>query len=441
MKEKNKIKIISLIGASLIPLSSISLTKDNNEKKIISKYNYQNKESYSIKEIGNYRKQEFYTIDDLSNLDYVLLNVYSNSDISWLKYCKKINELILCINCSFSDWQIILKDLNSINFEEFKNLDKLIITGMYDESLVFDSNNFGFLNNLNNVKELDLTLAHLDSSFIENFNMVEKLKLAIKDYNLNIDYKKFKNLKRIEFTNSKGEYDTAIYLKNSDIDVLENNQVSIGFNGKLDKLKKINTILDCYVNSLNINVCDSKIERLNKLSIFILDLLEYDNKMKNDIINNSKESSYISSFYKDGNLYGALENNGEAICGNYSALAVALANRIGLNMLDISSRGHAWNLVELDNKFYYNDLTFLDSNKNSKNYIKYCMSNNLDYYLFSINNKYDVDHISKSLPYYAKNNTLGSNFPILFHLLVKSLEIYFLIELKKKYKNKKYIHK
>lgn len=86
-------------------------------------------------------------------------------------------------------------------------------------------------------------------------------------------------------------------------------------------------------------------KRIQAVCQYVLDSLEYD-------IDKSAES----------NLYpiSCCLDDGKGVCISYARLTQELLNRAGVNSYSVFNDNHAWNLVEVDSKYYYIDTTSID---------------------------------------------------------------------------------
>lgn len=87
--------------------------------------------------------------------------------------------------------------------------------------------------------------------------------------------------------------------------------------------------------------------------------------------------SYGDSANHSGDIYGGLIL-GKVVCGGYADTFAWLANAAGLNVLTVQGKAygdpkyrpeHAWNLVQLDGKWYQVDVTFEDGSGAKGRYI------------------------------------------------------------------------
>ena len=85
--------------------------------------------------------------------------------------------------------------------------------------------------------------------------------------------------------------------------------------------------------------------------------------------------------------YGCLVNE-DAVCAGYASAYKLLLNRLGIPCLTVNSTSmnHAWNLVELDGKWYHVDVTWDDPVPNAEGYVRH------NYFLLSDTRIAQLDH-------------------------------------------------
>lgn len=323
--------------------------EEDDDKKVI---NVPEKYKEVIKKAINKINSDDITVGDLKILNptyYFSIKVDDdNDDLSWLNYCKNLNTLTISFNnCNSTK---MLK-----NIKELPNLKWLLLFNNGKILDFTDDEDFNFIKESKHIELLDISGFNIEPGVLENMTNLKRISLG-KGNNMNIDYSKLTFLNSLEITDKP--YTAASYITNFEIDTLEKNHVSISSitsSDFLEKLKQINLELDNIVKSLEIKENDSDQEKLNKILIYVLENCTYDQ----DIKNNNYTADYISSFYEEGKLYGALEKNTQ-ICGNYSALVCALCKRVDLNANYICDNKHAWNLIEINGQNYYVDSTWLD---------------------------------------------------------------------------------
>ena len=131
---------------------------------------------------------------------------------------------------------------------------------------------------------------------------------------------------------------------------------------QFDNLGKI--IITKTYNDNTINEINTKVDKLYN------DLVNPNNDIKTNIktihdyiINNTKYDSLRSEQniekYHSDTAYGPLFE-GYAVCGGYTDLMQLFLERLKVKSYRISSTGHIWNAVNLDNNWYHLDLTWDD---------------------------------------------------------------------------------
>lgn len=324
------------------------------------------------------------TISDLNNLYSLDISPKDTSSLDFIDNCINIHSL--CIdnsNCTYEDWDCLSNQLNKIDFKKFNNLENVWLTlYSYGSPITFDEDNFKFLEDIPNLKQLNIISNWIDKDFLESFENIEELSVFSTCNNLNIDYKKLKNLKKIDFSFLE-PYSLAINLTKEDLDYFKNNGIEVVFDDDsyFSKIIDINNKLNIMLDEIGIQDTDSDKEKLRKISLYIVDNLEYDRDISKKLEQNEDTGS--DDFYKDGFLYGALEKKSQ-ICGNYSALLHALGNRVGLEIYDVGSNEHAWNMIRIDEEYYIVDLTFVDYYQELKDILRNGNISDMDYYLKDI---------------------------------------------------------
>ena len=103
----------------------------------------------------------------------------------------------------------------------------------------------------------------------------------------------------------------------------------------------------------------SEKQKLDKIVAYVINTLNYDYSIYEQDTNKNAHSP--EDYYKKGALYGALNGDNNAICGNYASLTKALCKEVGIDNFYISSEDHSWNVVEIEGKTYHIDTTFIDT--------------------------------------------------------------------------------
>ena len=147
-------------------------------------------------------------------------------------------------------------------------------------------------------------------------------------------------------------------------------RVSYSYNPSTNKITYMEFLVDYLYDENTIYVMKSKIdEKINYIQNNYLngitDKLQQEYIIHDYIVNNT---TYDSENYKNNTIpqedytaYGALIN-GVAVCEGYSKAALLLFNKVGIEagIVTSSTMNHAWNYVNIDNKYYHIDLTWDD---------------------------------------------------------------------------------
>jgi len=363
-------------------------------------------------------------LKDITSINYI---VRDDDSFEWIKYFPNIQELTIIFDTSDKS---LLKDIHKI-----KNLEKLeslhLITA---DNISMSEKDFSFLHDCSELKSLEINGLSVEKGVLESLDNLEKLSInsfCQVSNTIDTDYSKLTFLKELNFDNSK-PYNISIFFSSDDYKILTANGVDITslVDGCIDKVIDINEKLDYIVQQLDIDSNDKDIDKFNKIILYILDKLDYDEEFilaNLDTQNGSK--NLIKKFYNEGLLYGAL-NGDNAICGNYAALFTALAKRVGLNSYYLCNSKHAWNLVEINGDNYYTDITWLDDetllidyygfnysktlsaqdiiNDNLTEYLKWYMVDPTDFTFIDQNNNHVADNIPSYVEIVPINNNHGS---------------------------------
>ncbi len=357
INKKIKISAISMsIFISLFSGSKNTLACDDSIKEDLI-INTENNDAKDINDFLN-NNNEYSTIEKLEKLNCLEIDVGERNSLDWLQYCTNLEKISIFIDTNDEE---ILTELSNLKY--LKNLQELIIYNHRDMSLSCD--NSLFLQECSNLKSLTIGGFNIEKGVLESLTNITNLymyvsRLGYHYNNILTDFSKLTFLDELSFMDS-GIYDICTIFDSKDYEVLVNNDVDIKASS-IKNLVAINKKLDGIISYLNIDENTSSQEKLDKIVIYTLNNLEYDKKISIDRVNDEKQKKYAKRYYTDGYLFGAL-NMDKAICGNYSALILALANRVDLETYFLVSKYHAWNLVNIDENSYYIDSTRIDSEK------------------------------------------------------------------------------
>ncbi len=361
---------------------------------------------------------DYNELGKIKTLCYTMVN---DANFDWIRFFPNLNDLTIVIE---TDDKNLLSEMKKI--KDLKNLNSLSLVTSKNISLTREY--FSFLDECLELRNLDIDGFSIEAGLLENLTGLKKLSLNNFYHVSNmvdIDYKKMTFLKELNFKESR-PYDITVCFDKSDYDLLKSCGVDItsDVDGYIDQVIKINDRLDDIVQQLGIVDSETDKDKFNKILIYILDNLEYDEEISLAVNNNQDNVEELASkFYSGGRLYGALEMD-SAICGNYAALFTALASRVGLNSYYLCNSDHAWNLIEIDGYDYYTDVTWMDAESlivnyyslfsksyekmNAKAAIENDYSSYLSWYLVNPIDIDDVDikdsHVISNLPDYVKES-------------------------------------
>ena len=360
---KRKLKA-SLIGTTIaLSLFSGSIeTEAKNENEIAQEQSIEDTKNteiptYYSDTIGNYLGKDQLSTEDLKSIKEITdwpIMVRDNESLSWLNNCESLEKI------SFGLYN--LEDTSMFqDVKELPNLKSINFNSLIESEYTISKEDFDFLTKSKTLETIDLACANVEEGFIESITNLKTLKVSSEMPNLKFDYKKLTFLDNLEFT-GEDPYNVATNLTMDEYNTLVENGVNVTFASEeiKNKFLEVNQELDNIVKSLDVTKDSSDQEKLDAILIYTLDHLTYDEEVSEKLGTGENIDELTRSFYKGGNLYGALEKD-SAICGNYAALVSALASRLDLNTEYLISPTHSWNLVEIEGQQYYVDATWLES--------------------------------------------------------------------------------
>ena len=328
LKNINKFDQEKIIQSTYLPLEELN---DDDIVNIPSDYiNY-------IKVALNTDKNKF-TCGELKKIVYLKI-VPTDQELNWINYCTNLRQLSL----SYS-----YKTSVTNNIKELPYLKKVSIYNASGMPIDINCIDFKFIQNIENLSiENDI---NIDEEFLSTTNIKELS--IISGFQNKIDYKKLSFLGKINIdVDDKQPYNTAIYFTSDDLKYLNESGVIVTCG---TKVMEINKQLDEINKSLNISSNESNLEKYKKIATYVINRMEYP-----EVLSDSN-----SSYYEGGFLSGALDEDENGVCGNYSSLTTALCLRNNIDSYILSSGHngkHAWNLVKLNGRYYSSDLTSLDT--------------------------------------------------------------------------------
>lgn len=350
-------------------------------------------------------------LEECSELTCLEVYNFSGSiDLSFLEKMSDLSSLTIYEKVPFSVNNLSLvgrcKNLDylSINSPGYLDMSHLLNLENLNSLMLYNCmyQNIYLLKNMSSLEHLRIKLdEEIPGDLFSDMTFLKELKLNVTD-TCNIDYKKLTYLEELNFEFSKS-YTIAIYFTTDDFNILRANGVKVrALNGKkdlTDEVYLVNNKLDEIVSKLNVLDSDTDQKKLDKVLIYVLDNLNYDRGM----INSKYTYALGYKHYEKGLLYQALEDNQNAICGNYAALVSALAKRVGLACIYLQNDEHAWNLVKIDGIYYGIDATFLDQKYRDASKRLKAGNYNMDWYLVPLNRFIDKTHTSNKSPVLSSN--------------------------------------
>lgn len=288
-------------------------------------------------------------LPNLVTLNLVDFRYTQGIDFSWLTKTSSLRALTLDFSYyKYLDLSPVLDVLPNLNLKDLT---------IHTNSCYITQEEIDFINKVTSVMDYNsFSFMGYNANSFRYKSKDDGYTLSVGFYD-RIDFKSFKNLTCVDFSQI-GIYNAATYLTQEDLEYFKNNniEVFVGDAHTLEELEYIVILFDGITSSLKIDGLSDK-EQLDVVLQYIIENYSYDE--------DSKENG--TDYYYGGAssyLYGALQGD-KIICGNYAALLNALLYRLGLESYYIVSLNHAWNLVRVDDCFYYVDSCWIDDEDNS----------------------------------------------------------------------------
>lgn len=342
---------------------------------------------------------KLYSYDDYEHTTSVNIYTREHEDYQYLNKMSNLKNIFIYYGIDKSIF-------DKVNLKKIKNpLDVTI--ACKTNTISFNEKNFRFLKEISCIDTLTLFVDdNIDYDFLNSLKNVNNLNLIIDEY-FNIRYDKLTNFKKIILNGYANNI--AISLSKKEYDFLLSNGTLIETN-EIDKLIFILNEIENIINNLNINENMKDIDKLNTILGYILGKCDYDLEAYKLIKANKEYLINYSKFYYKGFLTGVFDYSSQ-ICGNYAALLNALCNNVGIESYFVRSENHAWNIIKIDDNYYYVDSTYLDDsfniyyyddlknpvkiNESAENIFKEGIQfkiNQLDWYLKDPTEVYDKNH-------------------------------------------------
>lgn len=268
-----------------------------------------------------------------------------------MKFRKKIMYMVLISLLLSSNSKNNAQEKVSIEIETTQTID--------DDYISYNDNTLRICNtNIKSLEELEISdnikNLYLYSNFltnIDNLKNTDNIEIldirnnSVKDINLD----KFPSLKNLYIKDNFNLYTYSLYQecykRNIKLDISKND------------LYLVNLVKDI-LEELDLDEL-SDLKKETKIYKYVIDNIEYDD--------DALEDYDLLVYYNKHELREALNRKG--VCCNYSALFDCMGELSGLNVYMTSGEEHAWNIVEVNNKYYEVDPTYgyLDMNREESN--------------------------------------------------------------------------
>ena len=302
---------------------------------------------------------QYYTDMIFNCCEADFINSFRNIEVNNLLFSRTETEDLTEIASNFKNVNFLglhlctIKSMNGI--QDFTSLKELVLYGIY-------SNDISLIENVTSLDALSMRyLIADDISFIKNMN-ISSLVLDNLHRLGNLDFiTEMNSLSKIEIFGCEMACTEKL---NSHLNELKNNtSYEINFDeNSVETQRKIRNLSKEIVNNGMSNY-----EKVHAVVSYVCDLISYDMNIAmyqvyGEIDENTNKDSVkeSTSQYDKFGLENAL--NGVGMCLNYTEITTALLNEIGINTYSIVGANHIWNLVEIDDKYLWIDVTAIDCN-------------------------------------------------------------------------------
>ena len=379
MKKETKRKLVSRTLSFILPpliVGPLTALVDYNNKletvvkvdRTIRNQMYQN-EILDYKDFfNNYKsagnEDKFVTVESLDKLEYLTIDIHIGFDIQDLKKCPNLKEIKIR-----SAELLTNEDINIINET---NIEKVLLEFNIQDVCLKREDKF----DVSKIKK-DVVISN---------NIV-----------FSID-----DLESLIFLN---------YLDNYNISMFESPE-------KYESYVEMDNKLNEIYNSLKIDDSMTDREKILLISNYICNNLNYDSVVSNktsELFSEQVAAREKSKYYNYYSISSVLEQNEDiksAICINYASLFDILCYKAGVKSRVVIGydyeklTGHAWNLVYIDNKEYYIDLTWFDKALNEIYLYNYAAGGNGSY-----NQEYYYQELNENI-FKDKNDESHSKYTL-----------------------------
>ena len=300
-------------------------------------------------DIVSFCKGDKITKKEVEQIKSINFSIGKDDSLEFLKYFKSVEDLHIGFNEANS------KILNTIPYLD--NLKKLGISCAEGEgSLDYKANKFwDRIDKYKNLEELYVAGFSIGENTIEKRNNIKTIRIENVS-NLLADVSEVKSVFDVSYN---GVYNSAIFITyNKYLKLKKEKRIKFNNQKSEDEFIEITKKIDDKVEKLNITDDMSDEEKVLKIVSNNMEVFKYYPYL--DVENKKGEILTASDFDKGGALYGPFEK-GYGVCEAASLLNTADFNRVGIKALEVQSIDHSFLMVNVDNKVYEIDPTWLDA--------------------------------------------------------------------------------
>lgn len=262
-------------------------------------------------------------------------------------------------NCNLKDLKIIPKNIYEFGIyqtkiDSLKGIDECKNLTFFE---AYDSN-FTSIDELKNLNNLNTLV--LGGTYVEDISAIKNLKLSYLDVSNSTKIKSLDPILNINTLQTCYAYNCEMAYSNNVVNFIQKNNITS--NISKEGLEYKNQVKQIANNIIKPNMTNE--EKIYTIVKYVVDNVEYDKKYE-------ESEDYGLELNRNGLKYAL---KGKGCCKNYTMLTTALLEEAKVNCYDVRSEDHIWNLVKLDNEYYWIDTTYID--EYDKNNIK-----NSDYYM------------------------------------------------------------
>lgn len=263
------------------------------------------------------RKDLYITEETLNNMKYLTIDMAENRDLSFLDYCKNLEEVYISHAELLTESDIAL--LENCNVYDIK-LEIGLKEYMKNRSL---------------------------PSYLSKFFSQKKLTLKID---------------AMLFSNELAEY--IVYDLSKSISSNIKVEMASGPAIDYEKCESIDIKLNELIKTINLSSINKEEDIFYEIYGMVANFISYDNDVAFNNENAEDKINYYNDYLLSSILFSNNAKENEGICCNYAALFTALAYKCGLEVYYITGKcydySHTWNLVKVDGNYKYIDITNLD---------------------------------------------------------------------------------